>query len=230
MEYGPVEGTDNYNYPDSIEDYNHADTWREALWMGAGQQNSVAVIGNKGLCDNWYGLRTEWMNFEWFVADVPFPDVYQNYEDGKGWRCRNHQPMIVFYDPADLAAVAAGQTASYAPQPYAALRMPKELFFGYLHEIFSAAFDPENRLLYVTEFVLEEEGNLLIHAWRVGDVPGDVDGDEYIDLNDLIMVLKILSGQAINGVNPKADVNGDGDIGEEEALYIAQSLVKIGRP
>jgi hypothetical protein len=232
LEYGPVAGTDNYNYPNSIDDYNHADTWREAVWMNAGQQNAVAVIGNKGLGDNWYGIRTEWMPHEWFIADVPFPDVYQNYEDGKGWRCHNLQPMIIFYDPSDLADVAAGRTASYTPQPYAALRIPKERFFGYLHEIFSAAFDPENRLLYLTEFVLEKDGILLIHVWRVrdGDVSGDVDGDGELDLNDLIMVLKILSGHTVNGVNLKADINGDGDIGEAEAVYILQSLVKIRNP
>jgi hypothetical protein len=35
---------------------------------------------------------------------------------------------MIFYDPADLVAVAAGTRAPYEPQPYAALTIDERLF------------------------------------------------------------------------------------------------------
>jgi len=50
---------------------------------------------------------------------------------------------------------------------------------------------------------------------------GDVDGSGTIDLQDLIMVLEIVTGQIpYHTVYPGADVDGDGRIGLPEALHI----------
>ncbi len=55
---------------------------------------------------------------------------------------------------------------------------------------------------------------------------GDIDGDNDTDLQDLIVVLKIIAGINVEIVNPDADVNGDGTIGLEEAVYILQKIAE----
>lgn len=167
LQYGPVEASDNVHFPRSIDGYNHADEWRAAMWIEVGGRSSVAVLGNKALGHNWYGYHGERMRHDWVIADVPYPEFWETDPDGKGWRAHNRQPMIVLYNPDDLAAAAAGTLQPWQPQPYAALRLPENLFFGANHEIFSATFDSENRILYVVEFVREAEGSLVVHGWRV---------------------------------------------------------------
>ncbi|MBN1448716.1 MAG: fibronectin type III domain-containing protein [Bacteroidetes bacterium] len=171
LQYGPVAGTDNYHYPDALDGYNHSDYWREACWIGAGTQTAVAVIGLKGRGHNWYGYTGEWMPLDWVVADVPMHTFDETDPNGKGWRSNHMQPMIALYDPADLAAVAAGSIESFVPQPVAAVNLDRQIFFGSMCEIFSATFDPVNSLLYVTEFVLETDGALVMHVFRVTAMP-----------------------------------------------------------
>jgi len=175
LQYGPVEGTD---YPHSIDGYNHADEWRDARWISAADQRAVAIVGNKARGQNWYGYYGERMRHDWVISDVPYPDFWETDPDGKGWRAHNRQPMMIFFDPEDLAAVAKGTLLSYEPQPYAAFYFPEDLFFGSSHEIFSAAYDPQNRILYVTEFVRELEGRLIIHAWKVNAVSTSVRSED----------------------------------------------------
>lgn len=173
LEYGSFEGTDNVHFPNSVDGYNHADEWRGASWLTAGSetddptQQAVAIIGNKALGQNWYGYNGERMRHDWVIADLPYPEFWETDPDGKGWRAHTRQPMIIFFDPQDLAKTANGEMETYEPQPYAALRISTDLFFGQNHEIFSSAFDSENQILYVTEFVREPEGRLIMHAWKV---------------------------------------------------------------
>ncbi len=175
LEYGSVEGTNEYLFPNSLDGYKLSDDWRQALWLNADNQNAVAFIGNKALGHNWYGYNGERMRHDWVIADVPYPDFYETDPDGKGWRAHNRQPMIIFYNPTDLAKVAQGQLKSYDPQPYAAYRIPTNIFFGKDHEIFSADYDHQNSILYVAEFVRELEGRLIVHAWRIQPITVSVD-------------------------------------------------------
>jgi hypothetical protein len=57
-----------------------------------------------------------------------------------------------------------------------------------------------------------------------GDImAGDVDGSGYVDLLDLRMTLQIMSGETPQSdLYKDADINGDGKIGREEAIYILQ--------
>lgn len=56
----------------------------------------------------------------------------------------------------------------------------------------------------------------------VGDVlPGDLNGDDLVDLHDAILGLKTLTGINVN-VILKADVNGDNRIGMADVLYILE--------
>lgn len=172
LEYGSVEGTDNYIFPNSIDGYKHSDDWREAMWLTVGNQNAVAIVGNKALGHNWYGYNGEWMHHDWVIADVPHPEpeFWETDPTGKGWRSHNLQPIIIFYNPADLAQVGSGLMNAYEPQPYAALRIPTDLFFGSYVEMFSAAFDFQNGILYITELVAELDGRLVLHTWQIKTV------------------------------------------------------------
>jgi len=172
LQYGTVEGSDNYTFPDAADGYNHADYWREACYISAGHQSAVAVIGLKARGFNWYGYHGEWMPLDWIIADVPLHTFDDTDPFGKGWRSHDLSPMIAFYDMKDLAAVADGSMDSHIPQPYAAMHLPDEIFFGSLHEIFSAAYDPINHLLFITEFVFLPDGALVMHVFRVNSVTG----------------------------------------------------------
>ena len=168
LHYGPVERSDNYRFPDAFVNYNHADWFRGAEWLSRDSQRAVALVGNKGRGDNWYGYTGERMLHEWVIADVPYPEFAASDPDGKGWRAHNKIPIIVLYDPDDLAAVAAGTLASHEPQPYAALRLDTAVFFGPSRTIRESAFDAARGFLYVEEFVPEEDGLVVIHVWKVG--------------------------------------------------------------
>jgi hypothetical protein len=62
---------------------------------------------------------------------------------------------------------------------------------------------------------------------------GDMNNDNKVDLTDLIIVLRSLTGLQITGlirdnyVASGADVNGDNKVGMEEAIYILQELVEV---
>jgi len=58
-------------------------------------------------------------------------------------------------------------------------------------------------------------------------IPGDVNGDGKVDLNDAMLVLRILDGIPVGNINLNADVNGDGKIGLEELGYILQKVAEL---
>ncbi|MCP4350014.1 MAG: hypothetical protein GY795_31430 [Desulfobacterales bacterium] len=60
---------------------------------------------------------------------------------------------------------------------------------------------------------------------RTDAIPGDIDNSGTSDLSDIILAIKIVSGIVLEqDVHTKADVNGDGKIGMEEALHILQKI------
>lgn len=175
LQYGPVEGTDDYHFPHSFIGYNHADWFRGAEWISAGGQNAVGLIGNRARGNNWYGYTGERMLHDWVTADLPYPDFYATDPDGKGWRGHNKIPMLALYDPNELAAVAQGTIPAHQPQPYAAVRLDTALFFGPGRIIRESAFDPDHGLLFALEFVPEQDGRLIAHVWRVTSMPTSAD-------------------------------------------------------
>lgn len=64
---------------------------------------------------------------------------------------------------------------------------------------------------------------------------GDLNGDGYVDLTDVILALRVLSGMSVPGVlagypSSGADVNRDGKLGIEEVIYILQELSNLRPP
>lgn len=58
-------------------------------------------------------------------------------------------------------------------------------------------------------------------------VRGDVNGDGVVDLNDVILALKALSGASTPDIRLSGDVDNDGGIGLGEAVYILQDVSGI---
>lgn len=59
-------------------------------------------------------------------------------------------------------------------------------------------------------------------TFRIGNInvqPGDINGDGFIDLKDIITGLQILTNSYSGNINLEADVNGDNRIGFEEILF-----------
>jgi hypothetical protein len=55
-------------------------------------------------------------------------------------------------------------------------------------------------------------------------VAGDINGDDQVDLRDLIRALQIMSGMWVDNIDKGADVNGDGRIGPEEMIFTTQKI------
>lgn len=112
------------------------DAWHGGAWITSGNRSAIVFVGNKG-----YGETTY---------------------DG-GYVSTLLRPSFLFYDPADLAAVANGTLAPHEPQPYAIIDVGEHFFRGD-PQLLSCAFDRQNGLLYVFESNGERP---LIHVWRI---------------------------------------------------------------
>ncbi len=60
-------------------------------------------------------------------------------------------------------------------------------------------------------------------------LPGDINGDGTVDMDDASIALDVLAGKSPNSIRPDysssgADINGDGKVGMEEVLYILQHV------
>jgi hypothetical protein len=56
-------------------------------------------------------------------------------------------------------------------------------------------------------------------------LPGDVNSDETVDLEDTILILKLIAGiDTTEEINLGADVNDDGKISIEEVIYTLQVI------
>jgi hypothetical protein len=77
---------------------------------------------------------------------------------------------MLFYDPADLAAVARGEKEPWEPQPFVTLDVDPVLYAlndeQQLSRLGGMAYDPERGLLYVLER-LADQARPLVHVWRV---------------------------------------------------------------
>ena len=138
----------------TLNDYHHSDEWSGGAWLTAGDKAAVIFVGTKGQGDYWYGN-----------PDGPCLDC-----ENRGWWSDSFVGQILFYDPADLAAVAKGEMETYEPQPYAILLIDEYLYHiesaQERQQVGAASFDRERGLLYVFE-PLADGDKSLIHVWRV---------------------------------------------------------------
>jgi hypothetical protein len=157
--------------PPSMDGYHHSDEWTGAAWlisssqMAAGSKAAVLFVGTKGTGDCWYGCA------DGTVWEPPYPPECPD-GSGRGWWSTGFVGQFLFYDPADLAAVASGQMETWEPQPYATLDVDEVLYHitstQQKYHLAAAAFDRARGLLYVLE-PLTDEDRPLVHVWAVGN-------------------------------------------------------------
>jgi hypothetical protein len=150
----------------TLDGYHEADEWSGGAWPTAGEKSAVVFAGTKGFGECWYGFAdgTVWPD------EPPYPEIPPPPNDDRGWWSSSFAGQILFYDPADLAAVARGDMEPWQPQPYATLNIDDYLFNVRSQQqkahVGDAAFDRERGLLYIME-PLADEDKSLIHVWRI---------------------------------------------------------------
>ncbi len=192
-----------------LDGYSHADSWEGGAWVTAGDSSAVVFVGTKASGYTWYGFATpdevprpplfdgaapcpfedqgEYMCFQpdgttpCTEAELHLCDNAGVGAEGRRWWASRFDAQILFYDPADLAAVAAGSMEAYEPQPYAVLDIDQYLYLGpttpdvtvYMgagdqrqNRVHEAAYDRNNNLLYVPE-LFADQAIPLIHVFRV---------------------------------------------------------------
>ncbi len=146
----------------AMQDYHHSDEWSGAAWLTSGDKSAVIFAGTKGVGECWYGCSdgTVWPDLPPFPPECP----------ERGWWSTAFSGQIIFYDPADLAAVASGARQTWEPQPYAVLEIDAYLYNLQSDQqkshVNAISFDRENGLLYVIEPLVEGDKSI-IHVWRV---------------------------------------------------------------
>lgn len=183
----------------SVSGHQHPDEWEGGAWLTQANKSAVLFISNKGTGDKyWYGYRNP-LGPEYpcvntqaasefsacRLADgTPCPEEdmieCEGHTSAKGWWCSRFTARFVFFNPADLAAVAAGTIDSWEPQPYAYLDIGDHLFYnpaGIDLELLGegiqrrylfgdVAYDRNNGLLYILE-LFADESKPVVHVWQV---------------------------------------------------------------
>lgn len=173
LEYSSVTDTESH----LMTNYRHSDEWNGGAWLNAGSKSSVIFVGTKGIGNTWYGFSdgTVWPT----SGEGPFPpvpDIDPTFygEELRGWWSNSFQAQILFYDPADLAAVAKGTMEPYEPQPYATLNIDPYLFnlkaSKQKDRVGAVTYDSERGFLYVSE-PLADGDKTIIHVWKVVNSP-----------------------------------------------------------
>lgn len=138
----------------TMDRYHHSDLWPGAAWPAAGGKEAVIFAGTKGRGDCWYGNQ-----------EGPCLDC-----ENRGWWSTYFDGEIIFFDPADLAAVARGEMEPYEPQPYAVMNIDHLLYHisGVRQKthLAAAAADRVHGFLYVFEPLVDDD-KPIVHVWKV---------------------------------------------------------------
>ncbi len=192
------------NETDAIEQcldgYQHPDEWTGGAWLtldsGAA---AVMLAGTKGTGSRyWYGFihpgGPDLACVEGaFLGQFPLcrladgtvcpgerDAVCANPASHRGWWSTSFQARFIFYDPADLARVAAGELDSWEPQPYAHLDIDEHLFFNpeglephmlgtgpqRRYRLGDVGYDRENGFIYVLE-LFADGATPVVHVWKL---------------------------------------------------------------
>jgi hypothetical protein len=153
--------------------YSEPDEWSGGVWLTAGENSAVILIGTKAIGKSWYGFSNGVVYPTSGDPDEVYPEVPPWPHDDRGWWSEEISAQIIFFDPSELGAVATGTLETWDPQPYATLTLDEYLYDpGFDYERYkryllgAAAFDRENGLLYIIERLADEDRSL-IHVFNI---------------------------------------------------------------
>lgn len=156
-----------------LTNFKEADEWSGAAWLTAGRMAAVVFVGTKATGASWYGFSNGVVYPTSGDPNDPVPPVPPWPHDSRGWWSKGIEAQLLFYDPADLAAVAAGKLDSWKPQPYATLTIDQHLFdAGFDHKrakqhlLGAAAFDRARGHLFLMERRADGDKSV-VHVFRV---------------------------------------------------------------
>ncbi len=158
-----------------MEGYGDADHWWGGAWLTAGDKAAVVFVGTKATGHSWYGFANGVIWPYDCAEQTPStcPEVPDWPYDDRGYWAEGYQAQMIFYDPADLVAVARGEMQTWEPQPYAVLVLDDYLYDPNIHvELYkrdlvgAMAFDRANGLIYIIER-LADESKSVVHVFRL---------------------------------------------------------------
>ncbi len=149
LQYDDVSGSH------TITNYLHADEWVGVSWLtGSGGKSAVVLVGIKAIGECWYGYQ---------VRGDPG-------SSSRGFWSTEARAVFLFYDPDELADVAAGTSPAWSPQPYAVLDIDDVLYKARLvndrTRITACAFDRERGFFYVLERFADGD-QPIAHVWHL---------------------------------------------------------------
>ena len=157
----------------SMITFSEPDEWSGGAWLTTDDKSAVIFVGTKSLGESWYGFANGVVYPISGDPDEVYPDVPPWPHDARGWWSEDITAQILFYDPADLVAVATGDAETWEPQPYATMTIDDFLFDpGYDHErqkrflVGAAAFDRERSRLFIMERRADEDKSI-VHVFQV---------------------------------------------------------------
>ena len=156
LKYTSTEDPDHWNpsTDHTMDDYHDSDEWSGAVWLTSGGKSAVVFVGTKGTGDCWYGNE-----------NGPCLEC-----DNRGWWSTGFEGQFIFYDPGDLAKVAAGTMQPWEPQPYATLNVDQYLYHiessQQWYHLGAACFDRAGGYLYVFEPYVDDD-KPIIHVWKL---------------------------------------------------------------
>lgn len=154
--YPPVDGC--VESPDAAgchyPSYRAADDWGGGAWIEAGGKSAVVLMGRKGLGASCYGIPGEECQPSLCTSD-------------KGWHADPYEPQLLFYDPTELAAIAAGAREPWTVLPYTIYRPTTELFNPDCGILNAVTYDAARGLIYATESLAGPFGETVVHVWAV---------------------------------------------------------------
>jgi hypothetical protein len=159
----------------AMNGFSEADEWSGVEWLTVGGRSAVVFVGTKAVGDTWYGYSNGVEHPTSGDPSEEFPEIPAWPYDQRGWWAEDIEAELLFYDPADLAAVAHGEMQSWEPQPYATMALDDYLFDpGYDYErgkmtlLGDSAFDRQNGYLYLFERMADDEDKSIVHVLKVG--------------------------------------------------------------
>jgi hypothetical protein len=154
------------------KEHSTANAYQGAAWLTAGDKSAVIISGviDYNKARSYYGYDN------WKLPSQCDPNPQANGCTGsRGWRAADPRPAFLFYNPEDLAMVAAGRRPSWRPEWYARLDLQEFMFRDYPPTYLTTGADAETilptydrarALLYVTESFADGPSPV-VHVFRV---------------------------------------------------------------